>query len=164
MVKNRMVYKPTWESLRSYSDPAWYPDAKLGIFVHWGVYAVSAYNNEWYARNMYLQGSDEFRHHLEQYGPHTQFGYKDFFPSFRGERFDPDGWIDLFREAGAKYVVPVAEHHDGFALYDSSFTRWNAVKMGPRRDVIGELAAAARRQGLICGLSYHRLENWWFFD
>jgi alpha-L-fucosidase len=158
------TFEPTWESLRGYSVPGWYLDAKFGIFVHWGLYAVPAYNNEWYARNMYLQGSDEFQHHVETYGPHTQFGYKDFIPMFKGERFDPDAWMALFKKAGARYVVPVAEHHDGFALYDCSFSRWNAVQMGPKRDVIGELAQAARRQGLVFGLSYHRLENWWFFD
>ncbi len=158
------TFEPTWESLRGYSVPGWYSDAKFGIFVHWGLYAVPAYNNEWYSRNMYLQGSDEFQHHVETYGPHTQFGYKDFIPMFKGERFDPDAWIALFKKAGARYVVPVAEHHDGFALYDCPFSRWNAVQMGPKRDVIGELAQAARRQELIFGLSYHRLENWWFFD
>jgi len=160
----RSTFEPTWESLKAYSVPGWYADAKLGIFVHWGVYAVPAYNNEWYSRNMYLQGSDEFQHHVETYGPQARFGYKDFIPMFKGERFDADAWAELFRKTGARYVVPVAEHHDGFAMYDSSFTRWNAVRMGPRRDVIGELAEAIRRHGLVFGLSYHRLENWWFFD
>ncbi len=93
-----------------------------------------------------------------------ELDYKDFLPLFKAERFDPDAWATLFKQAGAKYVVPVAEHHDGFAMYDCSFTRWSAAKMGPQRDVIGELAAAIRRQGLTFGLSYHRAEHWWFLN
>lgn len=155
-------FAPTWESLRAHRTPDWYVDAKFGVFIHWGVYSVPAFGNEWYARNMYLEGSDEHAHHLQTYGPHARFGYKDFVPMFRAERFDPDAWIALFRRAGAKYVVPVAEHHDGFAMYDTALSRWNAAKMGPCRDVIGELADAARRQGMVFGVSSHRAEHWWF--
>lgn len=153
-----------WESLKAYRAPAWYEDAKFGIFIHWGVYSVPAFNNEWYSRNMYIQGSPEFEHHRATYGPQTNFGYKDFIPLFKGENFDADAWVELFKQAGAKFVVPVAEHHDGFAMYDCSFSRWNALQMGPRRDVIGELAACVRRHGLTFGLSYHRAEHWWFFN
>lgn len=157
-------FTETWQSLKSYSVPAWYEDGKFGIFIHWGPYSVPAFDNEWYPRNLYLKDSVAYRHHLETYGPQTTFGYKDFLPLFQAEHFDPDAWAALFKQAGAKYVVPVAEHHDGFAMYDCSFTRWNAVKMGPQRDVIGELAAATRRQGLTFGLSYHRAEHWWFLN
>ena len=158
-------FEPNWESLKAgYTIPRWYEDAKFGIFIHWGVYAVPAFGNEWYPRNMYQQSSPEFQHHVETYGPQTQFGYKDFIPRFTAERFDPDAWAALFKASGARYVVPVAEHHDGFAMYDCSFSEWTAAKMGPRRDVIGELAQAVRRQGLVFGLSSHRAEHWWFFD
>jgi len=157
-------YAASWESLSSYQAPAWYQEGKLGIFVHWGVYSVPAFANEWYARNMYLQGTREFDHHVATHGPQSQFGYKDFIPSFRGEQFDPDAWADLFKRAGARYVVPVAEHHDGFAMYDCSLSEWTAVKMGPKRDVVGDLAAAVRRLGLVFGVSSHRAEHWWFFD
>ena len=157
-------FEATWESLQSYSVPVWYEDGKFGIFIHWGPYAVPAFENEWYPRNMYLKGSNAYKHHVDTYGPQTTFGYKDFVPRFRARQFDPDAWTSLFREAGAKYVVPVAEHHDGFAMYDCSFTRWNAIAMGPQRDVLGELAAAVRRQGLVFGASYHRAEHWWFFN
>lgn len=158
------VFEPSWESLQRYTVPEWYQDAKFGIFIHWGVYAVPAFANEWYPRNMYQQGSPEFEHHVAMYGPHTEFGYKDFIPRFTAQHFDPDAWARLFKEAGARYVIPVAEHHDGFAMYDCSFSEWTAVKMGPRRDIIGELAAAVRRHGLVFGLSSHRAEHWWFFD
>lgn len=116
-------FQPTWESLQHYQTPQWYLDAKFGIFIHWGVYSVPAFGNEWYPRNMYVQGSREFEHHVQTYGPQSQFGYKDFVPLFRAEKFDPDHWAGLFRQAGAKFVVPVAEHHDGFAMYDSALTR-----------------------------------------
>ena len=161
---NATKYEPTWESLKNYTVPEWYEDAKFGIFIHWGVYAVPAFGNEWYPRNMYLPGSKEFKHHVETYGPQAQFGYKDFIPQFTAAEFDPEGWARLFKEAGARYVVPVAEHHDGFAMYDCSFSRWNAARLGPKRDIIGELAEAVRRQGLVFGLSSHRAEHWWFFD
>ena len=157
-------FEPTWESLKNYTVPTWYKDAKFGIFIHWGAYSVPAFKNEWYPRNMYRQGTPEFEHHVKTYGPHTQFGYKDFIPQFTAEKFDADEWVDLFKAAGAKFVVPVAEHHDGFAMYDCSFSRWTAAKMGPKRDIVGELAAASDRQGLIFGVSSHRAEHWWFMD
>jgi alpha-L-fucosidase len=157
-------FEATWESLKNYSVPEWYQDAKFGIFIHWGVYSVPAYANEWYPRNMYLQSSPEYEHHIHTWGPHNQFGYKDFIPMFHAERFDPAGWAALFKKAGAKYVMPVAEHHDGFAMYDCSFSQWTAAKMGPKRDVLGELAEAVRREGLVFGLSSHRAEHWWFMN
>ncbi len=157
-------FLPEWDSLAAYEVPDWYRDAKFGIFVHWGVYSVPAFSNEWYSRNMYQKGTPEFKHHVATYGNQDRFGYKDFIPLFKAEKFDADGWLGLFKEAGARYVVPVAEHHDGFAMYDSSLTRWNAKLMGPRRDVVGELAAAARRSGLEFGLSSHRAEHWWFMN
>lgn len=157
-------FEPTWESLQRFTVPQWYQDAKFGIFIHWGVYAVAAFGNEWYPRNMYQQGTPEYEHHLATYGPHSRFGYKDLIPRLTAERFDPDQWAGLFRQAGARFVVPVAEHHDGFAMYDCGFSDWCAAKMGPQRDLIGELAEAVRRQWLIFGLSSHRAEHWWFFD
>ncbi len=157
-------FEPTWESLSAFSIPDWYQEAKFGIFIHWGVYAVPAFDNEWYPRNMYLPGTRAFEHHRKTWGDQATFGYKDFIPLFKAEHFDPDHWVDLFKQAGARYVVPVAEHHDGFAMYDSAYSEWTAVKMGPRRDIIGELATAVRKQGLILGLSNHRAEHWWFMN
>lgn len=157
-------FQASWDSLKNYTVPDWYQDGKFGIFIHWGLYAVAAFGNEWYPRNMYLQGSEEFKHHVETYGPHTKFGYKDFIPLFKAEKYDPDHWAQLFKQAGARYVVPVAEHHDGFAMYDSAFSNWTAAKMGPKRDLIGELAEAVRKHGLIFGVSNHRAEHWWFMN
>src|SRR5215467_6230349 len=115
-------FAATWESLTGYTVPAWYEDGKFGIFIHWGVYSVPAFHNEWYPRNMYIRDSSAFKHHQETYGPQVSFGYKDFIPMFTAEHFDPQHWAGLFRRAGAQFVVPVAEHHDGFALYDCSFS------------------------------------------
>ena len=155
-------YKATWESLQQYRVPAWYEDAKFGIFIHWGIYSVPAFGNEWYSRNMYVQGSREYEHHLKTYGAHRDFGYKDFIPLFRAQNFDPKEWAELFRRAGAQYVIPVAEHHDGFQMYDSALSEWNARRMGPQRDVLGELMGECRRAGLAGGASNHRVEHWFF--
>jgi alpha-L-fucosidase len=156
-------FEPQWESLKKYKIPEWYKDAKFGIFIHFGVYSVPAFGNEWYPRNIYIEGTLEYEHHIRTYGEHKKFGYKDFIPLFKAEKFDPYEWADLFKKAGAKYVVPVAEHHDGFAMYDCTFTRWCASKMGPKRDIIGELSRAVREIFLTFGISYHRAEHWWFF-
>jgi alpha-L-fucosidase len=158
------TYLPTWDSLATYQVPDWFRDAKFGIFIHWGPYSVPAFGNEWYSRNMYQPGKPEFEHHRQTYGPQTEFGYKDFIPLLTGEHFDPDAWAALFREAGAQYVVPVAEHHDGFAMYRSELNPWNATAMGPKRDVIGELSQAVRDRSMVFGLSSHRAENWWFYN
>jgi len=157
-------FEPEWSSLLRYQVPTWYEDAKFGIFIHWGVYSVPAFKSEWYPRMMYQQGSDEFAHHVATYGSHTEFGYKDFIPSFTGEYFNAAEWARLFQRSGARYVMPVAEHHDGFALYDSSFTRWKSTTMGPKRDVIAELAEAIRAEGMVFSLSSHRAENWFYFN
>ena len=155
-------FSDSWASLVNYRTPDWYRKLKFGIFIHWGVYSVPAFGNEWYPRNMYMQDSPEFRHHVATYGPHKAFGYKDFIPLFRAERFDPEAWAALFARSGAKYVVPVAEHHDGFQMYRSAISHWNAFEMGPRRDVLGELSAACRSKGLVMGASSHRIEHWFF--
>src|SRR5580765_5437945 len=126
-------FRADWESLQKYEVPEWYKDAKFGIFIHWGAYSVPAFGNEWYPRNMYVPGSPEYKHHVATYGPQDKFGYKDFVPMFKVERFDPAAWAELFKKAGAKYVVPVAEHHDGFAMYGSGLSDWTVAKMGPHR-------------------------------
>ena len=113
---------------------------------------------------MYKQGTPENQHQVATYGPLTNFGYKDFVPRFKAEHFDPQAWAALFKDNGAKYVVPVFEHHDGFQMYDSSLSDWTAVKMGPKRDVIRDLADAVRAQGLHLGASSHRIEHDWFMD
>lgn len=156
-------YRDDWASLSQYPIPEWYQNAKFGIFIHWGVYSVPAFGSEWYPRLMYMEGTKEFEHHVKTYGPQKEFGYKDFIPMFKAEKFDPKEWVALFKESGAKYVMPVAEHHDGFQMYDSELSEWCAAKMGPERDVIGELKAEAEKEGIVFCASSHRAENYWFF-
>lgn len=157
-------FKASWDSLAAYKIPDWYQDGKFGIFIHWGIYSVPRFGNEWYARNMYVEGSPEYRHHIETYGPQDKFGYKDFIPMFKAEKFDPEGWAAIFKKAGATFVVPVAEHHDGFQMYESALSTWNAKEMGPKRDIIKELADATRKRGMVFGLSSHRAEHYWFMN
>jgi alpha-L-fucosidase len=172
-------YQENWQSIKdNYKYPEWFRDAKLGIFIHWGVYAVPAHGSEWYPRNMYqdsiiLGGHGELlnskpspvhKYHVEKYGPLGEFGYKDFIPDFKAEKFDAEEWISLFKEGGAKYIVPVAEHHDAFAMYNSSYTIWNSVDMGPHRDILKELREETAKQGLKFGASSHLAFNWDYFN
>jgi len=157
-------FQPNWDSLKGYKIPEWYQDAKFGIFIHWGVYSVPAFGSEWYPRNMYIQGSPEFKHEVETYGPQTKFGYKDFIPMFHAQDFDAKAWAALFKESGARYVIPVAEHHDGFQMYNSDLSDWCAAKMGPKQDIIGELRTAILAEGIHFGASSHRAEHYWFMN
>jgi len=157
-------FKDNWESLKQHDTPQWYKDAKFGVFIHWGVYSVPAYSNEWYARTMYLVGSDEFNHHVKTYGKHKDFGYKDFIPMFRAEKFDATEWAQLFSEAGARYVMLVAEHHDGFQMYDSDLSEHCSAKMGPKKDILAELKSAVENKDMSFAASSHRIEHYWFMS
>jgi alpha-L-fucosidase len=156
-------FEPNWDSLKNYEVAQWNQDAKFGIFIHWGVYAVPAAGSEWYPRNMYNKNDPLFEHHKKTWGDQSKFGYKDFIPKFRAENWDPEAWAELFEQSGARYIVPVAEHHDGFAMYDSSHTKWNSVEMGPKRDICGELAKAVRKRGMKFGVSTHYAWNWRYY-
>lgn len=155
-------FQDNWDSLSDYKLPNWYRNSKFGIFIHWGVYSVPAFGSEWYSRNMYIQGSTEYEHHLKTYGKHRDFGYKDFIPMFNAENFDAEEWAQLFVEAGARYVVPVAEHHDGFQMYRSELSHFNAYEMGPKCDILKELSTAFNKRGIELGASSHRVEHWFF--
>lgn len=163
-VIRRGPYGDSWESLSSARIPEWFPQAKFGIFIHWGLYSIAAHNNEWYSRNMYIREKEEWDYHRKTYGSHREFGYKDFIPLFRAERFDPEEWAALFHRAGARYVMPVGEHHDGFQMYASAFSRYHAAAMGPGRDILGELKAACEKEGLYFCTSSHRAEHWFFMS
>jgi alpha-L-fucosidase len=131
--------------------------------MHWGVYAVPAHHNEWYEKHMYGNpGIMEW--HRQHFGAQDSFGYKDFIPMFTQEKFDPNEWARLFKASGARFIIPTAQHHDNFAMWDSKVTPFNAMKMGPKRDLIGELEKAVRRQGLKFGVSNHGIENFQFVD
>jgi alpha-L-fucosidase len=158
-------FRPDWGSLMKWQQPQWYKDAKFGIFIHWGVYSVPAAENEWYPRNMYRPSEGAYKNFRDHFAKGDESkGYKDLVPLFKAERFNAAEWAKVFKEAGAQYVVPVAEHHDGFSMYDSGLSDWTVVKMGPKRDTLGELAKAIRAEGLHFGLSSHRVEHNFFYD
>ena len=154
--------QPTWESLRqNYRVPQWYLGAKFGLFLHWGLYSVPAHHNEWYEKHMY---ATDLAWHTEHFGPPDKFGYKDFIPQFTCAHFDAAAWAALFKAAGARFVIPTAQHHDGFSLWDSAVNPVNAKRLGPHRDLIGELCSAVRKQGLKFGVSNHGIENFQFVN
>ena len=162
--KGTSIFKPDSASIAEhYTIPDWFRDAKFGIFIHWGLASIPAYDG-WYGRSMYDESNPTHKFHEEKYGPVDEFGYKDFIPMFRPDQFDANQWARLFKEAGAEYVVPVAEHHDGFALYNSTFNPWNSVDMGPKRDFMKELREAILAEKMHFGLSSHRAEHCWFFN
>ena len=147
-------FKPNWKSLQQYRCPDWFRDAKFGIWAHWGPQAVPR-QGDWYARNMYQEGSDDYKHHLAVYGHPSKSGYKDIIPLWKAEKWKPDKLMELYRKAGARYFVAQAVHCDNFDLWDSKFHRWNAVEMGPKRDMVGDWKQAALKQGMRFGVSEH---------
>jgi alpha-L-fucosidase len=161
--KAKGPFEPTWESLQQYRCPDWFRDAKLGMWAHWGPQAVPM-AGDWYARNMYIQGQRQYQHHLEHYGHPSKFGYKDIIPLWKAEKWDPDRLIALYKKAGARYFVSMGCHHDNFDLWNSRYHRWNAVNMGPKRDVVGEWQKAAKKHGLKFGVSEHMGASFTWFQ
>jgi len=156
-------FEPTIESLQSYRCPDWFRDSKFGIYLHWGVYSV-AERGEWYPRRMYMQGTPEYEHHVQTYGHPSQYGYKEFVPQWKAERFDPDRLVSLFKSAGARYFCPCAVHHDNFDLWNSRHHRWNSVEMGPRQDITGLWREAALKHGLRFGVTTHLARSYSWFN
>jgi alpha-L-fucosidase len=156
-------FTPDWKSLLEYEAPEWYRDAKFGIWAHWSPQCVPE-AGDWYARNMYIQGQGQYDYHVAHYGHPSKFGYKDLCAQWTLLNWEPEAMMERFKKAGAKLFVALANHHDGFDAWDSKHHSWNARKMGPKRDVIGEWAAAARREGLQFGVTVHAARNWWWFQ
>ena len=157
-------FKPNWESLKQYQCPEWFRDAKFGIYAHWGVYCVPQFFSEWYPHWMYQPGHKVHQFHVENFGPLDEFGYKDFIPMFTAEKFNADQWAELYHKAGAKFAGPVAEHHDGFAMWDSALTTWDAKERGPKRDVVGEMEKAVRKRGMKFAATLHHINNWGWYS
>ena len=156
-------YKPADESLQQYKYPEWFRDAKFGIWSHWGPQAVPR-QGDWYAKRMYQEGGDAYKYHLEHYGHPSVFGYKDIIPLWKAERWDPDKLMELYKKTGAKYFVSMATHHDNFFLWDSKIHKWNAVNMGPKKDVVALWQQAAKKQGLKFGVSEHLGASYTWFQ
>ena len=154
--------QPTWDSIREhYTVPQWFIDAKFGITMHWGLFSVAAYHNEWYEKYMYTTFADW---HTQNFGPQDKFGYKDFIPLFTAKDFNAEDVAELVKESGAKYFMPTVEHHDGFSLWKSATNPWNAYAMGPHRDLVGEMATATRKAGLKFGICSHNMEHYTFVN
>jgi alpha-L-fucosidase len=174
-------YSGTWDSVRTHEVPDWYEDCKFGIFIHWGLYSVPAYaprtwelgevpgdetwfcNNpyaEWYYNSVNVGQGPSYEHHKKVYG--EDFAYENFADMWKAEKWNPDEWAELFKEAGAGYVVLVTKHHDGFCLFPSEYTDYNSVKRGPKRDITGELTRAVRNQGMRMGTYYSGIIDWRF--
>ncbi len=148
------AFSATFESLKTYEMPDWFRDAKFGIWAHWGPQAVPR-QGDWYAREMYQEGSADYKYHLAHYGHPSKFGYKDIIPLWKAQKWDADKLMALYKKAGAKYFVSMGTHHDNFFLWNSKIHRWNAVNMGPHKDVVGTWQQAAKKQGLRFGVSEH---------
>jgi alpha-L-fucosidase len=148
------LFVGTRESLAKYEIPQWFQDAKFGIWAHWGPQSAVE-QGDWYARNMYIQGSPQYNYHVGRYGHPSKIGFKDLCPDWKAREFDPEHLMGLYKRAGAKYFMSMGVHHDNFDLWNSKYTRWNAVQEGPHRDIVGLWRDAARKQGLRFGVSDH---------
>lgn len=156
-------FEPTWESLKQYQTPEWYRDAKFGIWAHWGPQCEPE-KGDWYARNMYFENEWQGKYHREHYGHPSKFGFKDVINQWKAENWDPDKLMALYKRAGAQYFVALANHHDNFDNYDSKYQPWNSVNLGPKKDLIGGWAKAARANGLRFGVSVHAARTWNWYD
>ncbi len=153
-------YSANWESLNKHTEvPEWFRDAKFGIYFHWGPYTVAEYGTEWYPRKIFFEGSPENIYHKQTFGDPKETGYHCLVPKFTAEKFDAKEWAALFKQAGAQFAGPVAEHHDGFSMWDSKLNPWNAKAMGPKRDVTGELEKAIRGEGMKFIATFHHERN-----
>ncbi|MDO3695358.1 alpha-L-fucosidase [Wenyingzhuangia sp. chi5] len=158
--QQKPTYKTDWDSLAKYQEaPEWFKKAKFGIYAHWGVLSVPAFANDWYPRNMHVVGSYEYKHHVVTYGEPKDFGYHDFVPMFKAEKFNADEWAELFQKAGAKFGGVVAEHHDGWSNWKSKINPWNAYDKGPHRDILGELEKAIHSREMKFVASFHKARN-----
>ncbi len=170
-VEKNTHYESNWESLQTHKDPEWLKDAKFGIYFHWGVYSVAAHKNEWYSYYMYrtqdelgAPDADSVRDfHIKNYGPLEEFSYRNFIPMFKAEKFDADEWAQLFKDSGAKFAGLVAEHSDGFAMWNSELTEWNAYEKGPKRDIVGEMEKAIKKRDMKFITTFHHQWLWGWY-
>jgi alpha-L-fucosidase len=156
-------FEPTWESLEQYRCPDWFRDAKLGFWTCWGPHSVPGFD-DWYARNMYIEDSITYLHHLKMWGHPSKFGFKDFIPLWKGEKFDADRLTAMFKQAGAKYVATLASYHDNFDCFNSRYHRWNSVNLGPKKDIAGLWRQAALKHGLRFAVTEHLERSYSWFN
>jgi alpha-L-fucosidase len=158
-----LTFDPTWQSLKQFRTPTWYADAKFGIWAHWGPQCQPE-AGDWYARGMYEEGSRKYKVHCAKYGHPSKFGFKDVIHEWKAEHWDPDHLVGMYKHAGAKFFVAMANHHDNFDNFNSRFHPWNSVNLGPKKDLLGGWAAAAKAHGLRFGVSVHAAHAWLFYE
>ena len=156
-------FQPTWSSLENYQVPEWFRNAKFGIWAHWGPQCVEG-SGDWMARSMYLEGSAEYKHHVEHYGHPSEVGFKDIIPLFKAEKWNPDKLVEFYKKMGAQYFFALGNHHDNFDLWDSKYQAWNSKNMGPKRDILAEWEQAARKYELPFGISFHADHAWTWYE
>ena len=156
-------FEPSWESLKQYKVPEWFRDAKFGMWAHWGPQCQPEYG-DWYARQMYIEGNRDYKYHLEKYGHPSKYGFKDVINTWKAENWNPEELVSLYANAGAKYFVALANHHDNFDNYNSKYQTWNSTKIGPMKDLIGGWERAARKNGLRFGVSVHAAHASLFYE
>ncbi len=156
-------FQPNWDSLQQYQTPDWYRNAKFGIWAHWGPQCQPEFG-DWYAREMYMEGSSKYKYHVQKYGHPSQFGFKDVINEWKAENWNPGELVSLYKAAGAKYFMALANHHDNFDLYNSKYHKWNATKIGPKKDLVGGWEKAARENGLYFGVSVHAAHAWSWYE
>jgi len=162
--ENRGPFKPTWDSLSKYKVPNWFRDAKFGMWAHWGPQCEPE-AGDWYARGMYQEGSWQYKYHLEKYGHPSKFGFKDVINVWKADKWDPQELVSLYKNAGAKYFMAMANHHDNLDLWDSRYQpNWNSVQMGPKKDIIAGWEKAARKEGLPFAISVHASHAWSWYE
>lgn len=160
----RGKFEPTWESLENnYQVPTWFKNAKFGIWAHWGPQCVEG-SGDWMARSLYIEGSNEYKYHVEHYGHPSEFGFKDILPLFKADHWDPDKLVAFYKKIGAQYFFALGNHHDNFDLWDSKYQPWNSKNIGPKRDILAGWAAAAKKQGLPFGISFHADHAWTWYE
>ena len=157
------AFEPTVESLSAWECPEWFRDAKFGIWAHWGPQCQPE-DGDWYARNMYIEGQRQYNYNIDTRDHPSRFGFKDWIHEWKAENWDPDALMALYKEAGARYFMTLANHHDNFDLYDSKYQSWNSVALGPQKDIVGGWAAAARKYGLRLGVSVHAAHAWPWYE
>ncbi len=156
-------FQPNWNSLEQYKTPDWYRNAKFGIWAHWGPQCEPEFG-DWYAREMYMEGNGKYNYHVAKYGHPSEFGFKDVINAWKANQWNPDELLELYKNAGAKYFMALANHHDNFDLYNSKYHNWNSTKIGPKKDLVGGWAKAARKQGLHFGVSVHAAHAWSWYE
>ncbi|WP_114778598.1 alpha-L-fucosidase [Botryobacter ruber] len=158
-----VTFKPDWSSLENYKVPQWFRDAKFGIWAHWGPQCQPE-RGDWYARGMYMEGSDQYKYHVEKYGHPSVFGFKDVIHEWKADKWDPEALMDLYKRTGAQYFMALANHHDNLDLYASSHQKWNSTNVGPKKDIVAGWEKAAKKRGLRFGVSVHAAHAWTWYE